>query len=126
VYFSFVFMVESPSKLFSSIGRTDSKYLKDTSRGFTPPSRCSGVQIANTICRTNAVSRRLYYTNKNTHLEGGCYCLVPEAGLTRSILEILLGVLPRRRVAPASKLLTQFVEPMPFLADYITKTKTPT
>ena len=37
--------------------------------------------------------------------------LVPEAGLTRSILWILLGVLPRLRVALASKLLAQFVEP---------------
>jgi hypothetical protein len=74
----------------------------------------------------NAVSRRLHDTNSNTHLKGGCYCLVPEAGLTRSILGILLGVLPRRRDAPASKLLAQLVEPMPFLTDSMTQTKTPT
>ena len=97
--------------LFGTRGRIDSKYLRDTSRGFTPPSRCFGVQIVGTFCRTNAVSHRLYNTNKNTHLKGGCYCLVPEAGLTRSILGILLGVSPRRRDASASKLLAQFVEP---------------
>ena len=67
--------------LFGTRGRIDSKYLRDTSRGFTPPSRCFGVQIVGTISRTNAVSHRLYDTNKNTHLKGGCYCLVPEAGL---------------------------------------------
>ena len=37
--------------------------------------------------------------------------MVPEAGLTRSTLRMLLGVAPRRRVAPAPKLLSQFVEP---------------
>ena len=38
-------------------------------------------------------------------------CLAPVAGLTRNILWMFLGVLPRRCAAPASKLLSQFVEP---------------
>jgi len=46
--------------LFGTRGRIDSKYLRDTSRGFTPPSRCFGVQIVGTICRTNAVSHRSF------------------------------------------------------------------
>ena len=48
-------------------------------------------------------------TKKNDSNRSRLY-LVPEAGLTRSTLRMLLGVAPRRRVAPAPKLLAQFVE----------------
>jgi len=60
-------------------GRTDSKHLMDASRGFTPPSRCSGALIAVAISRTECRFSLTLGTNKNTHLKGGCCYLVPEA-----------------------------------------------
>ena len=95
--------------VFGTRGRTDSEHLDDAPWGCTPPSRRSGAQIAVSICRTGMPFLANLYTKKNDSSWSRLY-LVPEAGLTRSILTMLLGVAPRRRAAPAPKLLSQFVE----------------
>lgn len=38
--------------MLGTSGRIDSEHLMDVPRGFTPPLRCAGVQIAISICRT--------------------------------------------------------------------------
>ena len=60
---------------------------------------------------------------KTPTLTGGCYCLVPEAGLTQSILLMLFGVSPRLRRPNCSR---NWSNRMPFLADPMAQTKTPT